>query len=189
MEPGLLQSVFLQNDFEMLQMIERKDGWAAKAAAEVTPAEPAGRKDLQAEVERLKADRRIVENLEARLVEAEKDFAKARKKGDAAAMRKLAGKVEFQRKRLGALRAELTKAERKQEVEAKRQAQRKAASPDVAAFMPIVERAYLRTLTRRPTAQEADRAIAYLHETGDPAVATRDLLWALLNTKEFTVNH
>jgi hypothetical protein len=189
MEPGLLQSVFLQNDFEMLQMIERKDGWAAKAAAEVIPAESAGRKDLQAEVERLKADRRIVENLEARLVEAEKDFAKARKKGDAAAMRKFAGKVEFQRKRLGALRAELTKAERKQEVEAKRQAQRKAASPDVAAFMPIVERAYLRTLTRRPTAQEADRAIAYLHETGDPAVATRDLLWALLNTKEFTVNH
>jgi len=188
MEPGLLQSVFLQNDFEMLQMIERKDGWAAQAAALVSAAETSGRNTAESVEDRLKADRRVVGMLEARLAEAEKDVAKARKKGDATAVRKLAGKAEFQRKRLGVVRAELEKAERKQEAEAKKQAKRKA-SPDVAAFMPIVERAYLRTLTRRPTAEEIDRAVAYLHETGDPAIATRDLLWALLNTKEFTVNH
>jgi hypothetical protein len=112
MEPGLLQSVFLQNDYEVLQMIDRKDGWASRAAA-IAAAAPARADD-----------------------------------GEPA-----------------------------------------AGDASLAAFMPIIERAYLRTLTRRPTADEADRAVAYLQEIGDPAVAVRDLLWALLNTKEFAVNH
>ena len=111
MEAGLLQSVFLQNDFEMLEMIGRTNGWAARAAA-VVAAAPGERSP--------------------------------------------AGGIP---------------------------------AATVAAFMPLVERAYLRTLTRRPTAAESDRAVAYLRETGDPAVALRDLLWALLNTKEFAVNH
>jgi hypothetical protein len=33
------------------------------------------------------------------------------------------------------------------------------------------------------------RAASYLAEVRDLRTATRDLLWALLNTKEFVVNH
>jgi hypothetical protein len=53
----------------------------------------------------------------------------------------------------------------------------------------IICQAYLRSLSRYPTDAEADRASRYYEETGDVARGTRDLLWALVNTKEFVVNH
>jgi hypothetical protein len=57
---------------------------------------------------------------------------------------------------------------------------------DVAA---IVREAYLRTLSRPPHATEAVRAAAHFATAGTVREATRDLMWALLNTKEFLVNH
>ena len=40
-----------------------------------------------------------------------------------------------------------------------------------------------------PTEAEASRATSYFSETASVREAARDLLWALLNTKEFLVNH
>jgi hypothetical protein len=53
----------------------------------------------------------------------------------------------------------------------------------------LVEQAYLRTLTRPPRPEEAARAVAHFQELGDLTAGARDLLWALVNTKEFVVNH
>jgi len=53
----------------------------------------------------------------------------------------------------------------------------------------IVHAAYLRTLSRPPTPAEAARAQAYFAETPSFREALSDLLWALLNTKEFSLNH
>jgi len=53
----------------------------------------------------------------------------------------------------------------------------------------IVEEAYLRTLSRYPTEQEQQRSIKYLGESTDLAKGAKDLLWVLLNTKEFILNH
>jgi hypothetical protein len=58
--------------------------------------------------------------------------------------------------------------------------------PDIAA---IVRTAYLRTLSRPPTPSEAARAQTYFAETSSFREALNDLLWALLNTKEFALNH
>jgi hypothetical protein len=71
---------------------------------------------------------------------------------------------------------------------------KKQAAPPAAALAPddvaaIVRAAYLRTLSRPPLAAEATRAAAHFAEAGSVREATRDLLWALLNTKEFLVNH
>src|SRR5262249_17703046 len=52
-----------------------------------------------------------------------------------------------------------------------------------------IEEAYLRTLNRLPDAREAAVAARYLADAGEPAKGIRDLLWALLNTKEFITNH
>jgi len=62
-----------------------------------------------------------------------------------------------------------------------------AISPDD--ISAIVREAYLRTLCRPPLEAEATRAAAHFAEVGGAREATRDLLWALLNTKEFLVNH
>jgi hypothetical protein len=58
--------------------------------------------------------------------------------------------------------------------------------PDIAA---IVQAAYRRTLSRPPTPAEAARAQGYFAETPSFREALTDLLWALLNTKEFSLNH
>ena len=53
----------------------------------------------------------------------------------------------------------------------------------------IVRQAYQRTLSRPPQPSEAERAAARFAEPGSVREAARDLMWALLNTKEFLVNH
>ena len=53
----------------------------------------------------------------------------------------------------------------------------------------VVRQAYLRTLSREPTAEETTRAVQHVPEAADTAAGLRDLLWALMNTKEFIVNH
>jgi hypothetical protein len=53
----------------------------------------------------------------------------------------------------------------------------------------VVQKAYLRTLSRLPTADEMDRCLAYLADADSPAAGAKGLLWTLLNTKEFIVNH
>ncbi len=53
----------------------------------------------------------------------------------------------------------------------------------------FVREAYLRTLGRRPHESEARLAADHLAGAAEEPRALRELLWALLNTKEFTTNH
>ncbi len=52
-----------------------------------------------------------------------------------------------------------------------------------------IQQAYLRTFSRPPTASELDTARQHVHQAADAASGLRDLLWALLNSKEFILNH
>lgn len=52
-----------------------------------------------------------------------------------------------------------------------------------------ITEAFLRTLSRPPAADELQEARADLAAARDPLDGLRDLLWALLNTREFSVNH
>jgi Protein of unknown function (DUF1549)/Protein of unknown function (DUF1553) len=54
----------------------------------------------------------------------------------------------------------------------------------------IVERLYLATLSRRPTSSESQRLTNFVHSHGtDARKAYRDILWAVLNSSEFALNH
>ena len=53
----------------------------------------------------------------------------------------------------------------------------------------LVQEAFLRTLSRPPSAGELAEARLNFDEADSPMNAMRNLLWALLNTKEFIVNH
>jgi hypothetical protein len=54
----------------------------------------------------------------------------------------------------------------------------------------IVEGLYLTTLSRRPTAEETERLTGYVRWRGDdPRKAYSDILWALLHSSEFSLNH
>ena len=54
----------------------------------------------------------------------------------------------------------------------------------------LITQAYLRTLSRFPAESELVRCEKHIASDGkEPIKAIRDIVWALLNTKEFIVNH
>jgi hypothetical protein len=52
-----------------------------------------------------------------------------------------------------------------------------------------VEVLFLGTLSRRPTDAERERFLAHLKGADDRAKAVGDVLWVLVNSQEFLVNH
>ena len=55
-----------------------------------------------------------------------------------------------------------------------------------------VEVLYLATLSRRPTSEEKERSVVYVERGGptlDPKKALADVLWSLINSAEFVLNH
>jgi hypothetical protein len=52
-----------------------------------------------------------------------------------------------------------------------------------------IREVFMRTVSRPPTAQEFALAREEVAAAPTPVEGIRDLLWALLNTREFTVNH
>ena len=53
----------------------------------------------------------------------------------------------------------------------------------------IVEDLYLATLSRSPRPEEVQRALAWIGRAPTPKEGAQDLLWALLNSREFLFNH
>ena len=53
----------------------------------------------------------------------------------------------------------------------------------------IITKTYLRSLSRYPTEAEKTAARKYLNESQDKMAGVYDLIWAVLNTKEFMLIH
>jgi hypothetical protein len=67
-----------------------------------------------------------------------------------------------------------------------------ANSPLVRSGKPVpqsVQDLYLTTLSRRPTPHELERSVAYVGRQRDTRQGLSDVLWALLNSSEFSMNH
>lgn len=53
----------------------------------------------------------------------------------------------------------------------------------------VIDRLYVRCLSRRPLDAEKQELMASLPSEGSPAGALEDIYWALLNSREFVFNH
>jgi len=166
-EPNLLQSIYLQNDGEMLSNIDRAGGWLNERTGAASRGN--NRKDVEQRVGTLKK----------RISELEAQAATFQKAG--AEKEKALKDTELQ---IAARQDDLKKAQRRLEAMGTDQPPPPRFDPDA-----IVKEAYLRTLSRKPTEAEAKKAREYLTTAGDNVKGMRDLLWALLNTKEFVTNH
>jgi hypothetical protein len=63
------------------------------------------------------------------------------------------------------------------------------APPTVADRTNWIRLAWLRTVGRPPSEVEVSRAQRYLVTSESISEGLRDLMWALINTKEFVLNH
>src|SRR5262249_6192901 len=52
-----------------------------------------------------------------------------------------------------------------------------------------IDELYLLTLSRAPSAEERDACLKYVQESATPAEGLRGVMWSLLNTREFLLQH
>jgi hypothetical protein len=186
-EVSLLQTVFLRNDQQLLAAIDRnKNGWVDQVAdslgvkrarpdaqAKKKPRKPARPKNyddriagMKKRIETLETDGKTkqAKAIAARLLEFEKRFASDEDIQDSTAEAK----------------ADRPRGDKSSAAEP---TLNKSQADD------LVRQAYLRCLSRYPRPDEQARAVAYLQQSEDAVEGVRDLLWTLINTKEFIVNH
>lgn len=159
MEASLLQTVFLQNDNQVLAQISGgKDTFAEELSKKLQPQlDPNKRAQQVAEIGK------EVAKLKVRIERVTKDDDKE------------------QLERLQTRLAELTKT--LDELTAEPKAEPMENAPE------LVKQVYLRTLSRYPSPEEMTRCTEYLASASSPLEGAKGLLWTLINTKEFIVNH
>ncbi|MBP85217.1 MAG: hypothetical protein CMJ64_00630 [Planctomycetaceae bacterium] len=167
-EASLLQTVFLQNDREVLGLVGGARGtWIDMVARDLQPTKQP--KDAQS--------KRRIDGLERQLAALEKQVKRFRDQNNTRGIEKCELRMTQLEKQLDALTV-VSKGEKE--------------APDADAGEKVVsyiEDAYLRALSRYPSEKERDRSLAYVKEASNPVAGLGDVLWALLNTKEFIVNH
>ncbi len=162
-EASLLQTLFVRNDQDTLDMLDGRGSWVDQLTGRKASQEKASNDRL---AKRREAGEKQFKNLMRQLVKAKK--AKNTKQ------------VASLEKRIATLEKQLDKLPKpKPDV--------KKPAPFVA--QQVVEEAYLRTVSRFPTNQEREIAMDYVTSSDDQAAGLKDLMWALINTKEFMVNH
>ena len=183
-EPSLLQTIFLRNDGQVLAMLDSRNGWLAQVAKEngvdFRPKSPS-QGDRAAAAKRDKARsiaanrvRTQVKALQVRLEKLQKD----------------AGSNEKQIAKMEAQIRDLKK--KAKQGSAPADDDEKVAASDVSNSINVpkaIDEAYLRTLSRKPTESEAAAASEFIAASKDQLDGLRGVMWALLNTKEFIVNH
>jgi hypothetical protein len=176
-EASLLQTVFLRNDQDTLRMIERGEGWVAQVTGTTNDRDDRSESNREG---RGRRDKRDDADLVQRLERAEAVLEKARNSGD----EKQLARAE---RALAQAQAALDEAEGNSEDTQASDVKADPLPPSDAAA--LIEEAYLRTVNRFPSEGERDIAAAYLQDSDNPREGLRDLIWTLINTKEFIVNH
>lgn len=163
MDASLLQTVFLQNDESVMRAINGgKDSWIEQLSRTVDGKPTAAEEDSK---RKKSAASKELAQLKIRLTRAEKDK-------DEAKIAKAKERIEELEKSLADAPTETPAVETP-----------KLTSED------IVRQLYLRTLSRVPTDEERTRCQEFLASSASPVEGAKGLLWALVNTKEFIVNH
>jgi hypothetical protein len=180
MDASLLQTVYLQNDADVLSMIDRRGGWLQEAARDLGV--PFSGQTVNSQPSREDRDR--AERLRRDIAQLQQQAEKLRDKGDQKEARKLTEEIAARRRQLARLVPSSN--DRDDERSSEQPQKTKVSDSDL---NRLVEDAYLRTVGRLPTGDERRRSLEYVAAAENQADGLRGVLWALLNTKEFIVNH
>lgn len=161
MEASLLQTVFLQNDFQVLASINGgRDTWIDQISRQIRGVGAEASPREQNDRDR----RRDIAQLQQRL-------KRVKEQGN-----------EEQIKRIEERLAQI-------QPEKKPDATKSSEPVSSEVTANLVNQAYLRTLSRYPTTEEMGRCQQFLASSPNPVEGAKGLLWTLVNTKEFIVNH
>lgn len=191
-EPSLLQTIFVRNDGQILAMMDENDGWLAQVAADnnlkFTRKSQADQNGSGGNAKQRAAQSR---QFKMQIEQKKEQIAEAEKSGNskrAAALEDQLKKIKKVAKRQGMLAAEDDDENSATNSEPAATGITEGPSSTWNAT-DVIDEAYLRSVSRFPTADEMQTAQTYIAESADPLDGIRGVLWALMNTREFIVNH
>ncbi len=208
-EPSLLQTIYLQNDQETLTFIERSTGFVKQTEKALLATLP---KSANATKPSAAVSAPTAKQARADLAELQQRLVKLKKRDKPSDTD--AEDVAKAERRIKRLQNQIAEIEKTAKAEANQADAAKVAAPNdkvttntptdksAAVLSPVVEKpvvepakldevvrqAYLRTVNRHPSSTELIRAREHLQDSATPGAGLRDLMWALVNTKEFIVN-
>ena len=201
-EPSLLQTVFLLNDAAVQNWLcDPNQSWVAATAKEYgwtykpTLARTPDSKDAKGKA--MAADRygQAKAQFDKQLPKVQQRLQDAKAKGDEAQVTALTRRLQTLEQQLAVLKQQAEKVGVDTDKlptaasETKPGANSSKASMSSEQARAIAEKAYLRSLSRQPNADEMTVAVNYLTGESDPAKAVEGLIWSIVNTKEFILNH
>lgn len=188
-DPSLLQTVFLLNDQSVRKWLcDPKSSWVSEVAQKygwekptASPADDAKRKRIELQVQRFLKQTSVID----------KQIAQAEQEGRTKSL------VQMKARRTAAKDRAIEFAKQNGAHAYLRQLLREEddGGPEDSEPMTteqatwIAENAYLRSLTRQPTERELSIAVNFMQSEENPTQAVEGLLWSLVNTKEFILNH
>ncbi|MEZ6033301.1 MAG: DUF1549 and DUF1553 domain-containing protein [Planctomycetaceae bacterium] len=186
-EPSLLQTIFVRNDGQLLSMIDDADGWLVQIAHEYNL--PFERKSQPEKSDEKKARAGAMRRFKVQIQRIQEQIAAAEEAGKTQQAKRLHDQLQKVRRSAKQLDAPATEDDDKSPTDS--ESEKTVATPVVPTWnvMEIINEAYLRTLSRFPTDDELQTAEMYISDSADPVDGVRGVLWALINTREFIVNH
>lgn len=194
-EPSLLQTVFLFNDDSVrdwmsdpktswLGQVARKYDWELKGGA--TSVNPEQRKRLMVQINKLQKQ---LDEADARIAAAKKNDQKAAVSSLKKRKEEMIARAQVMAERFGMedVLAERLGLDEQTQIASDEATASGGISRNQAVW--IAEQAYLRTLSRLPSSEEQLVACNFLESGDEPVTAVEGLLWSLINTKEFILNH
>lgn len=181
-EPNLLQTVYLQNDQDMNNRLFSKNGWIAQQMRELGQPMPYSLAAESAKKKRVEDGRkRQLANVQAQKKALQKKL-KAAKAAEGVSEKVRNQRIRTYERQLAAIEHRAKSINKTAEKNLPREVSKDQLNK-------LVQDAYLRTLSRQPSETEFESSLAYLADTDSLAEGVGGLLWALINTKEFILNH
>ncbi len=186
--PSLLQSIYLRNDAEMYDRIAARDGWVTEVCKDLGLTPPGRNADPKPS-----GKQRAVENLRKKIVARIKQVNKLpeprRQRTLEAAEKQFDGLVKRIGKDFEVPSFEQLVDQPDNWSELVPRETESDGADEAPSLQRVVQRAYLRTLSRYPDQEETRIALDYISESETPARGLEGLMWALVNTKEFIISH
>jgi hypothetical protein len=209
-DPSLLQTVFIRNDADVLKaltdantswiaQVAKEQGWQLKESSKRNDSRPESASPMMA----MKSnsgdrDQALLDDLDKRVRTFRAQLEKLQERdGPADKIRDAKSRLALAEKRLAEQKnklnppvVEVKAQDAAPTIDSVGESKSQAWTPEAKeSLVTLVEEAYLRTLSRVPSDYERTVSVNAIVEAETPAVGLSDVVWALINSKEFILNH